>query len=134
MRKTSEPLFTDADVVSVYLRQDALADGLLVDLSALAREQGIRVPVAITSDAHHLVIALSQAAVSAGCDETGRAWDVLTMLAARIRSADRRDSTVRFWVSAITRNQAPSLIELIATCGPGDDGEPVITIMLPGES
>jgi hypothetical protein len=132
--RTPPAIFTEADVVSVYLRQDAIADGMLIDLSPLAREQGLRYPVAITAAAHHLAIALSPAAVDAGCDEAGRTWDVLTLLAARIRCAGRTESTLRFWVSAITQGRTPSLIELVAVCGPGDDGEPVITIMLPGES
>jgi hypothetical protein len=27
----------------------------------------------------------------------------------------------------------PPLVRLKALCGPGDDGEPVITVMMPGE-
>lgn len=41
----------DSDLVSVYSREDALADGVLVDATAAARELGIAVPAALTSRA-----------------------------------------------------------------------------------
>jgi hypothetical protein len=31
------------------------------------------------------------------------------------------------------RERTPPLVRLKAVCGPGDQGEPVITVMLPGE-
>lgn len=31
------------------------------------------------------------------------------------------------------RRLEPQLVELIAVCGPGDEGEPVLTVMEPGE-
>ena len=33
----------------------------------------------------------------------------------------------------ISGRDEPKAVDLIAVCGPGDRGEPVITIMLPGE-
>jgi hypothetical protein len=35
-------LFEDMEVISAYSREDALRDGVLVDVSALAREAGIK--------------------------------------------------------------------------------------------
>jgi hypothetical protein len=31
------------------------------------------------------------------------------------------------------RERTPPLVRLKAVCGPGDDGEPVVTVMLPEE-
>ena len=42
----------DADVISVYTREQALEDGVLVDVSPLARESGFKIPVAITNGVH----------------------------------------------------------------------------------
>jgi hypothetical protein len=36
------------EVIHVHTRADAIADGMLVDVSAVAREAGIRFPVALT--------------------------------------------------------------------------------------
>ena len=42
------PLFDDTDLVFSYSRRQALEDGVLVDVSEMAREAGFRYPVAIT--------------------------------------------------------------------------------------
>ena len=72
-------------------------------------------------------------------DISGRLWDVLTMF--RL-AAKRGGSEIRFpvtvinWVRVggerINRTRRETVI-LKALCGPGDNGEPVITIMLPDE-
>jgi hypothetical protein len=41
-------MFEDADLIHSYTRTDALRDGVLIDVSAVAREAGIRYPVALT--------------------------------------------------------------------------------------
>ena len=40
--------FDDADLVHRYTRADAIRDGVLIDVSAVAREAGIRYPVTLT--------------------------------------------------------------------------------------
>ncbi len=42
------PLFKDADLIPVYTRAQALADGVLVDVTETAKEAGFRAPVALT--------------------------------------------------------------------------------------
>ena len=65
-------------------------------------------------------------------DESGRLWDVLTMLRyAIIRSTGGRQ--VAFSVAVENDTRPPRRIELKALCGPGDHGEPVITVMMPDE-
>jgi hypothetical protein len=72
-------------------------------------------------------------------------WDLLWMFVLAARQA-RSTDTVHFRVIFITLRSTPGgsidsgtwrmsheTVPLKAVCGPGDDGEPVITIMLPGE-
>jgi hypothetical protein len=68
-------------------------------------------------------------------DEAGRPWDVLTMLSLAVRGQTDRACEVRFGVHVRNdnRERTPPLVRLKALCGPGDQGEPVITVMLPEE-
>lgn len=114
--------FADADLIHSYTRAEALEDGALVDASTLAREAGFTVPVAFTCAAWGEAVACRGVV---GQDEKGRLWDVLSVL----RMAARRGgSIVRFQV-LVSR----VLVNLKAHIGPGDSGEPVVTIMLPQE-
>lgn len=62
-------------------------------------------------------------------DDRGRLWDVVWML----RMAARRGgSDLRYRLSVVTAKGRRN-IDLKTVCGPGDDAEPVITIMLPEE-
>ena len=38
------------NIISVYTRQDAIDDGIFVDVSEMAKEAGIKYPVAITTN------------------------------------------------------------------------------------
>jgi phosphoribosyl 1,2-cyclic phosphodiesterase len=55
---------------------------------------------------------------------------VLRFAIAKSRDTDTIRFTVLFLMSA---GSTPVPIEIKAVCGPGDDGEPVLTIMLPDE-
>jgi hypothetical protein len=68
-------------------------------------------------------------------DEAGRLWDVLALLRWAIRGTDSSAREVRFGVHVRDDNRAgePPLVRLKAVCGPGDQGEPVLTVMLPDE-
>jgi len=43
-------VFADAEYISVYTRAEAIEDGVLKDVSELAREAGFKYPVAIELD------------------------------------------------------------------------------------
>jgi hypothetical protein len=64
-------------------------------------------------------------------DEAGRLWDVLWLLRLAIGGSDGGPE-VRFGVHVRNCNaeRSPPLVRLKALCGPGDQGEPVITVML----
>ncbi len=125
-------MFNPEDVISRYTRAEALADGVLVDVSGTAREAGIRYPVAFTRAAWDRCIAVPTGVVLQ--DEAGRLWDVCWMLRLAIGRSDG-GPLVRFGVHVRNdnRERTPPLVRLKGLCGPGDDGKPVITILLPEE-
>ena len=136
-------MFTADDLISTYTRSEAIDDGVLVELdAAMCREAGINLPVAVSAAVHADVIAVHETARKACQDVSGRAWDVLWMLRNAIRrSGDGSEILFTMYATVHAKSQfrrarspvAASEITLKAICGPGDNGEPVITIMWPNE-
>jgi hypothetical protein len=133
MNDKTETDATDPDLISAYSRSDALADGLLVDVTETAREAGFLYPVALTRAAWELCIALSPPAKRAGNDVRGRLWDVIWMMRWAI-GRSRGGPDIAFEVLCVTTSARPSRVALRAVVGPGDDAEPVVTVMLTEES
>jgi hypothetical protein len=106
---------------------------VLVDVSSTAREAGFTFPVALTAAAWERCVAVPPGVVCQ--DESGRLWDVLTLLRFAIRRNTGKGTEVRFGVHVRTdnRERTPPLVRLKALCGPVDDGGPVITVMMPDE-
>jgi len=134
-----DPLF--GPVIYVYSRAQAIADGVLVDVTETAKEVGFKLPVAIT-EALQNRLTPTKADAGLGQDYDGRLWDVLWLAAFTIKLADPGTDTVSFAVEqqeedakSGTTNASlqPKKVDLRlrAVCGPGDDGEPVITIGFP---
>jgi hypothetical protein len=122
--------------ISVYTRRQAIEDGVLVDLMQpetvdLVREAGFKFPVAMTAGAFAATVAEIEKPLPEGQDIQGRLWDVLWMLACAIKSAGSTDR-VKFRVS-VWNGRRRDKVKLWSLCGPGDDGAPVVTIMLEGE-
>lgn len=131
-------------LIDVYTRKQALADGVLVQVpQELSKEAGIRYPVALTCAVHAECLAVPEGVV--GQDETGRLWDILWMFRCAVNRlfakfprkrqylAFQDVFTFSLHVRNDNRERTPPLVRLKAVCGPGDDGEPVITIMFPNE-
>ena len=126
-------MFDNGDLIHSYSRAQALADGVLVDVSSTAREAGFKYPVALTAAAWVKCVAVPPGVLCQ--DETGRLWDLLTMLRFAIRGHSGAAPEVRFAVHVRNdnRRRTPPLVRLKAVCGPGDQGEPVLTVMMPDE-
>jgi hypothetical protein len=124
-------MFEEADLIHRYSRADAIADGVLVDVTGTAREAGIRYPVALTAAAWERCVAVPPGVACQ--DEAGRLWDVLWLLRCAIGRSNGTE--VRFGVHVRNHNREgiPPLVRLEAVCGPGDQGEPVVTVMPPEE-
>ncbi|WP_255596435.1 DUF6573 family protein [Cellulomonas sp. C5510] len=119
--------------IHVYTRAQAIADGVLHDVTTDATEAGFRHPAALTAAAWADAVEWSTEH-GALQDEAGRLWDVLTM--ARVYAHRARTDRVPFRVLRVPnrpRASRPQYTDLVLHVGPGDHGEPVLTIMLPGE-
>jgi hypothetical protein len=70
-----------------------------------------------------------------GQHEVERLWGVLTMLRVAASRPSDDPHELRFAVHVRNDNQerTPPLVRLKALCDPGDEGEPVVTVMLPEE-
>ena len=124
-------------VIDQYTRTRAIEDGELVDVSVPAREAGFRVPVALTRAVWADCVAWSEADNDERRyqDEAGRLWDVLTAAARAARCARNQGS---FQYSMLRMPRRPGcrgteFVRLKVIIGPGDRGEPVITILEPSE-
>jgi hypothetical protein len=122
---------TDDLLIFSYSRKEAIADGVLIDVSDTAKEAGFRYPVALTAAAWGLSVE-----VPGGVpwqDEAGRLWDVLTMLRVACRGRSGEGSTLSFDVLVMNDADGPKPVRLKAVCGPDDDLTPCLTVMLPDE-
>jgi hypothetical protein len=122
---------TDWEVIHTYTRAQALADGVLIDVTETAREAGILHPTALTAAAWAECVCVPEGVDDQ--DEVGRLRDLLWML--RLEARRRRDGASETHFELWVRNNgwAHDLVRLKAVCGPGDELEPVITVMLPDE-
>ena len=121
-------MFSENDVIYAYTREQAIQDGVLVDVSKMAAEAGYKVPVAITAALYNVIDDIPNRYINFE-DFDGRLWDVLWMglIAARNKPLDH------LLYKLILHYGRKTYITLKMVIGPGDNGEPVITIMLPDE-
>ena len=134
--KMTESFF--GEVISAYTRAQAIEDGVLVEAGSLIKENVFKWPVALTSAAWADCVAWSDddSEKQVHQDRSGRLWDVLTMAAYEIRNSSGSGEQMLFQLYRVPRDGKATEAE-IATLklivGPGDQGEPVITILLPNE-
>lgn len=103
---------------------------MLVDVTEMAREAGIKHPTALTAAVWAEYVSVPEGVECQ--DEKGRLWDILNMFRfAAKQSSD--ESQLQFDVLVRNDNTAPKPVRLKAICGPGDTPEPVLTILLPHE-
>lgn len=148
------------EVLSVYTRSQAIEDGVLVDCEqepmGEVRCQVMKWPLAMTTTAFNRYVWSidEQTTLPPGQSLAGRFWDVAWMFHAAARgmvpathispqvllfdfycivadpalwSNERVDATAK------SGPKGMRLVRLKAVSGPGDDREPVMTFMLPGE-
>lgn len=124
------------EVVYGYSRSDALADGVLIEADpAMCKEAGIRIPVAI-SDHLWSVVNPDNIETMPGQSLSGRLWDLLWMFRISVgsRKGQGSDRLTYKVLMQLRREGCPVRVEefqVLAVCGPGDQGEPVITLMFP---
>ena len=126
------------DLIYSYTRAQAIEDGVLIDATEMAKQAGFQWPVALTAAVWADCVVWSDAdnERQAYQDQSGRLWDVLFMACYAIRTAKNGDQQLPFDLYCIPRNGCATKsqrLTLKLILGPGDDSEPVITIMLPEE-
>ena len=124
-------MFEDANLIHRYTRADAIRDGVLIDVSEVAREAGIRYPVALTRAVWERCVTVPPGVACQ--DKAGRLWDVLWLLACAARRVSGPEVRFGVHVRNDNRERTPPLVRLKALCGPGDQAEPVVTVTLPDE-
>jgi hypothetical protein len=118
-------MFENAPIISRYSRAQAIADGVLVDLTEAAKAKGFKLPVAITATAFDEAV---RAPTKEGETAEVHLSSLFAALRAAISLAGPETDTVTF-----TKLHEGGKVELYAVCGPGDTPKPVITVMLVGE-
>ena len=117
-------------VIHAYTRAQAIEDGELMDVSEIAKEAGIKFPVALTRAVWASYVAVPPGV--SGQDEKGRLWDTVWMLRAAIAGSGGKEC-IHYQLYVRNDNRRARKVTLKAICGPGDQGEPVVTILLPEE-
>jgi hypothetical protein len=117
------------EIISSYSRAQAIEDGVLVDISELAREW-FKYPVAVTSRVFRLLNDTHQPDQSLA----KRTRDLLVTLRLKIQFSEKAADTVYFAPYFNTKEHSDMRrYNLWSKCGPGDTAEPVITIMFTDE-
>jgi hypothetical protein len=95
-------------------------------------EHGFKYPVAVTDRAGSEVV-IPPGEVATWQDDLGRLNDLLTCLKYAIKKSGKAQET-QFKMDVMTNDREPvKTITLKGTCTPGDNLEPVITVMFPDE-
>lgn len=115
----------DAEVISVYTRADAIADGVLVEVGEIAKEAGWKWPVVITNGVYALIKKVSDRKTNY-CDYTGILWDVLNCAKYPYKTLPLAIGQVAYFKVKIGNKN----YDLKVIVGPGDTPEPVLTILL----
>jgi len=130
-------MFTDADIIYRITRKDLLDSGDLVDVTEHAQTLGFLHPVAVTRAVWIDCVEWTEHdRKDAYQDQKGRLHDLLWMVRAAIAQAPDATDTINVLLYRVERNgegPRPSRCWLKAMCGPGDNGEPVLTVLMPDE-
>ena len=126
------------EVISSYTRAEALADGNLVDVTETSTEAGFRVPVALTRSVWTDCVEWTEEdnkRLGEVQDQAGRLWDVVWMAHVAAKHAARKNRPYAdFLIERVPRFKSLGRkVHLMVDIGPGDSGEPVITIMSPSD-
>ena len=131
-----DKLFNDCEIIYSYTRNQALADGVLIDLNQVIpiHESGFKYPIACTSTVWAII---SEAVNNKKYfnDIKGVVWDIMWMLKCQILKGNSTNEVCFQVIITGTeeKKDADNLYTFKSLCHPGDAGEPVITVMLPDE-
>ena len=117
------------NVIYAYTRAQAIADGVLVDVTEPAKEAGFKHNTVVTQKLWADICKIPENYSYES--KEGRLWDVLWMARCATGRAARGQTELLYELTLHTRNldhHYDQVVELLLHVGPGDHGEPVITI------
>lgn len=120
------------NVVYSYSRAQAIADGVLIDVTEAARAVGFEVNTVVTDHLFTGYVVPCAGLEGEGQSQGGRLHDLL-MLAMFAAQTSKGTDRVTFKIDFLMNPNRKETVAVIAHIGPGDNGEPVLTLMLPGD-
>ena len=128
--------FDGAEIIHAYPREQAIEGGELVvlDHDGIAKDAAFRWPVTVTRALWNLIEPSGGEACN-GQSLRGRLWDVLMMARFAIQRATCHDTRIDFSVLFYEADRGQRAGQRTRTLrletGPGDQGEPIVTIGFP---
>lgn len=125
----------NGSVIYTYSRAQAIDDGFLVEAGSMAGEAGLSLPTVLTRALWNRCVEVPPK-LKGRQDEQGRLWDVLHMASVALRAAVRSGATgdrLAYQLLVQDDDGRTRTVDAVAHVGPGDQGEAVLTLMLPGE-
>jgi hypothetical protein len=120
------------ELIFSYTRKQAIADGVLIDVTETAREAGFLLPAAVTSAVWNACVRPAEACPWQ--DEAGRLWDLLWVLRIAAMRSGPGQTSIYYALFVQNNDGGPAdKVRLKCVCGPDDKGEPVLTVMFPEE-
>ena len=121
-----------------YSRSQAIKDGVLFDITDMAKSVGITWHVAVTSAvwSNYIVWTDDDRRRQGLQDTTDRLWHIVFKLHLALQKADKHADAIFYDLDILPRDGASyrvKLTKLKAVIGASDHFESVITIMLPNE-
>ena len=126
------------EIENVRSRAQAITDGVLVDVTDVAKMLALRNPVAVTDAVWRQCIDWTEADSDRQVSQStrDRLWDVVFALSVYIRSNKITTTTFLYELPIVPRDgitKTPQVTVLRVVGGRGDHGEAVITIQLARE-
>lgn len=118
-------MFKDTDLVYTYSREDALNDGVLIDITAPASKVGFHAHTAMTHGVSTEVIDGSHGDLASPDMRLERIQQMLLKALVAIRRAGKSNDSIVFFDA--------HQVQCKLMIGPGDRGEPVFTVLLANE-
>ncbi len=125
-------------VIHTYTRQNAIDDGVLIDVTETAIEAGIKFPFVVTRAVwdKHIEWTQDDTERQSYQDQSGRLWDIVWMARHGMLNAKGKTRELLFELYCIPRDgksKRAKRTTLKLLLGPGDSVEPVLTVLLPNE-
>ena len=126
-------MFTDSDIISSCSREDAIADGIFIDVTLQAKTRGFKIPVAITTSLFCEYIKKDRQDEDIDLDTDLLLKAFLNNVHKQIVNHPDRDKDSLLCLKAVNPVTPYNLIDVFVAIEPCSftDPRPAITIMLP---